>query len=361
MVDCQHQHRRRLRLHDAAAPARHGDHRAVRGHRRVADAEPRQRSSPASRRPRRSRSVCAQRHRRRALASQAFRRTGHRARRQRADGALHARARRTAASKTASGWRSKASWRARASCSASRSGPPARAAGEVYALERRRPRVAAVVLPVGGGSRRGAAARGRGRPVVDARRSSNGRCGGCWPIAAPTCSASRFAAQWLRLQDLDKINPDVRVYPDFDEQLKTSMRRETELVLPPHRARGPAGARSVHGRLHVRRRAAGAGTTASPASSAPRFRKVAYPDARRRGLLGARQHPDADLARRSHLAGAARQVGDGSAARHAAAAAAAERARPRRDGRGGRRTPAHGARAHGAAPREPRRARRATA
>ena len=41
--------------------------------------------------------------------------------------------------------------------------------------------------------------------------------------------ASRFAAQWLRLQDLDKINPDVRMYPDFDEQLKTSMLRETEL------------------------------------------------------------------------------------------------------------------------------------
>ena len=41
--------------------------------------------------------------------------------------------------------------------------------------------------------------------------------------------ATRFAAQWLRLQDLDKINPDVRFYPDFDEQLKASMRRETEL------------------------------------------------------------------------------------------------------------------------------------
>ena len=39
---------------------------------------------------------------------------------------------------------------------------------------------------------------------------------------------SRFASQWLRLQDLDKINPDVRFYPDFDEQLKESMRRETE-------------------------------------------------------------------------------------------------------------------------------------
>ncbi len=42
VVDRQHQHRRRLRLHHAAAPARSGHHRAVRGHRRVRDAEPRQ-------------------------------------------------------------------------------------------------------------------------------------------------------------------------------------------------------------------------------------------------------------------------------------------------------------------------------
>ncbi len=41
--------------------------------------------------------------------------------------------------------------------------------------------------------------------------------------------SSRFAAQWLRLQDLDKINPDVRVYPDYDDQLKRAMLRETEL------------------------------------------------------------------------------------------------------------------------------------
>ena len=45
------------------------------------------------------------------------------------------------------------------------------------------------------------------------------------------------------------------------------------------------------------------------------------------------QHPDADLGRRPHLAGAARQVGDGSAARLAAAAAAAERAGARRHAR----------------------------
>ena len=41
--------------------------------------------------------------------------------------------------------------------------------------------------------------------------------------------ATRFAAQWLRLSDLDEMHPDVRIYPDFDEQLKQAMRRETEL------------------------------------------------------------------------------------------------------------------------------------
>lgn len=42
--------------------------------------------------------------------------------------------------------------------------------------------------------------------------------------------ATRFASQWLRLSDLDGIHPDVRIYPDFDEQLKAAMRRETELL-----------------------------------------------------------------------------------------------------------------------------------
>ena len=41
--------------------------------------------------------------------------------------------------------------------------------------------------------------------------------------------STRFAAQWLRLPDLDVVTPDIRQYPDFDEQLKNGMRRETEL------------------------------------------------------------------------------------------------------------------------------------
>ena len=90
------------------------------------------------------------------------------------------------------------------------------------------------------------------------------------------------------------------------------------------------------------------------------FRRVTLPD-ERRGLL-AGQRAGADLGRRSHLAGDARQVGDGSDAGLAAAAAAAERARrSRRPRRPAATRMLHRARAHGAAPRESRRACRATA
>jgi hypothetical protein len=42
--------------------------------------------------------------------------------------------------------------------------------------------------------------------------------------------ATRFASQWLRLQDLDKIHPDALAYPGFDHYLAEAMRRETELL-----------------------------------------------------------------------------------------------------------------------------------
>ncbi len=41
--------------------------------------------------------------------------------------------------------------------------------------------------------------------------------------------ATRFAAQWLRLQDLDKIHPDYLLYPQYDDTLAQAMQRETEL------------------------------------------------------------------------------------------------------------------------------------
>jgi hypothetical protein len=97
--------------------------------------------------------------------------------------------------------------------------------------------------------------------------------------------ATRFAAQWLRLSDLEKVQPDVRQYPDFDEQLRESMKRETELffhnlvqedrsVLDLFRA----DYTFVNDRL-----ARHYGMTNV---SGPNFRKVKYTDDRRRGLLG---------------------------------------------------------------------------
>jgi hypothetical protein len=40
---------------------------------------------------------------------------------------------------------------------------------------------------------------------------------------------SNFAGQWLYLRNLDSANPDMRLFPDFDDNLRQALRRETEL------------------------------------------------------------------------------------------------------------------------------------
>ncbi|MEZ4416576.1 MAG: DUF1592 domain-containing protein [Gemmatimonadota bacterium] len=42
--------------------------------------------------------------------------------------------------------------------------------------------------------------------------------------------SARFAAQWLRLPDLEKVDPDALSYPYYDATLAEAMRRETELL-----------------------------------------------------------------------------------------------------------------------------------
>jgi Protein of unknown function (DUF1592)/Protein of unknown function (DUF1588)/Protein of unknown function (DUF1585)/Protein of unknown function (DUF1587)/Protein of unknown function (DUF1595)/Planctomycete cytochrome C len=41
--------------------------------------------------------------------------------------------------------------------------------------------------------------------------------------------STRFASQWLRLQDVEKIHPDALLFPGFDNELASSYKRETEL------------------------------------------------------------------------------------------------------------------------------------
>ena len=40
---------------------------------------------------------------------------------------------------------------------------------------------------------------------------------------------TNFASQWLQLRNLDSITPDMRLFPDFDDNLRQAFRRETEL------------------------------------------------------------------------------------------------------------------------------------
>jgi hypothetical protein len=41
---------------------------------------------------------------------------------------------------------------------------------------------------------------------------------------------TNFAGQWLHLRNLEAITPDLRLFPDFDDNLRQAFRRETELL-----------------------------------------------------------------------------------------------------------------------------------
>jgi hypothetical protein len=106
-------------------------------------------------------------------------------------------------------------------------------------------------------------------------------------LADPRAEAlsTRFAAQWLRLQDLDKVKPDAFLFPDFDQQLADAMQRETELFFEDlvRRDRSvltlfTADSTFVNERL--------ARHYAIPGVTGTHFRKVAYADDQRRGILG---------------------------------------------------------------------------
>jgi len=96
--------------------------------------------------------------------------------------------------------------------------------------------------------------------------------------------ASRFASQWLRLQDLDKINPDVRFYPDFDDQLKSAMRRETELFFR-HIVREDRPVVDLFSADYTFVDERLARHYGIPNVVGAEFRKASYADDRRRGLL----------------------------------------------------------------------------
>jgi hypothetical protein len=95
----------------------------------------------------------------------------------------------------------------------------------------------------------------------------------------------RFAAQWLRLQDIEHVRPDAFWFPDYDQQLADAMHKETELFFYDF----------VRNNRNVLELFTADWTYANerlarhygiPNVAGPEFRRVKYPDATRRGLLG---------------------------------------------------------------------------
>ena len=97
--------------------------------------------------------------------------------------------------------------------------------------------------------------------------------------------ATRFAAQWLRLQDLDRIQPDVRVNPDFDESLKRAMLRETELFFN-HLVRTDGSVMDLYTADYTFVNERLARHYGVPGVAGERFRRIRHQSEERRGLLG---------------------------------------------------------------------------
>jgi hypothetical protein len=97
--------------------------------------------------------------------------------------------------------------------------------------------------------------------------------------------ATRFADQWLRLQDLDKVHPDAFLFPDYDQQLADDMRRETELFFQDV-VRNDKSILTFFNANYTYVNERLARHYDIPNVSGQDFRRVDYPDSTRRGILG---------------------------------------------------------------------------
>jgi hypothetical protein len=106
-------------------------------------------------------------------------------------------------------------------------------------------------------------------------------------LADPRANAlsDRFAAQWLRLQDIEKVHPDPNFYPNFDENLADSMRTETKLFFQSlvKEDRSVLDLLAADYTFLNERLARHYGIQGVIGND---FRRVTYPDSSRRGILG---------------------------------------------------------------------------
>jgi hypothetical protein len=94
-----------------------------------------------------------------------------------------------------------------------------------------------------------------------------------------------FAGQWLQLRNLDKVTPDLLLFPDFDDNVRQAFRRETELFFASivRENRSALDLLNADYTFVNERLARHYGIRGVYGS---RFRRVPVADPNRRGLLG---------------------------------------------------------------------------
>ena len=106
-------------------------------------------------------------------------------------------------------------------------------------------------------------------------------------LADPRAEAlgPRFAGQWLRLEDLEKVNPDRQLYPDFNQQLADAMQVETEMFFN-HLVKEDKSALELFTANYTFANEALAKHYGIPDIAGDNFRLVQHADPNRRGVLG---------------------------------------------------------------------------
>ena len=106
-------------------------------------------------------------------------------------------------------------------------------------------------------------------------------------LADPRAAAlgPRFAGQWLRLEDLEKVNPDRQLYPDFNQQLADAMQLETEMFFN-HLVQQDRPVLELFTADYTFVNEALAEHYGIPDIAGDHFRRVKHADTNRKGLLG---------------------------------------------------------------------------
>ena len=97
--------------------------------------------------------------------------------------------------------------------------------------------------------------------------------------------ADRFASLWLRLQDLESVEPDAFWFPNYNHQVMEAMSRETRLLFA-HLVQEDRSFLELFGADYTFLNERLANHYGIPGVVGDHFRRVSYPDGNRRGVLG---------------------------------------------------------------------------